>query len=91
MEKYNLDRDGVVTGTGVMADATARHGGALPEWDGRHAWVVTGLWRVQNPARANHMLDMENLISIDGPGCWHCEQVWTPTMGANCPGEPVPA
>lgn len=88
MEKYNLNSDGLITGTDVIVDATSRHRGTLPEYNGRHAWVVTGLWRVNEPARANHLLDMENLISIDGPGCLHCEQVWTAVIGSKCPGEP---
>jgi len=87
MEQYRLD-EGKVTGSGIMADATQKHQADLPEHNGRHTWVVTGLWRVDNPARANHQLDMENLISIDGPGCLHCEQVWQPTIGSKCPGEP---
>lgn len=62
----------------------------LPEYDGRHFWMVVAMFRVTNPARAEFMLDRESVVTVDGPGCLHCEQLWEPTIGAKCPGDPNP-
>jgi hypothetical protein len=35
------------------------------------------------------MLDQENLLTIVGPGCFYCEQPWSPRLARRrCPGEP---
>jgi hypothetical protein len=62
----------------------------LPEYDGRHVWVVVAMFRITNPARSEYLLDRESLATVDGPGCFHCEQTWSPTLGAKCPGDPNP-
>jgi len=79
---------GRVYSTGIQQQAVSKFAAALPEFNGRHLWIFTGAWVVQNPARSHHNFDMENLLTVDGPGCLHCEQHWTPTIGAKCPGEP---
>lgn len=61
---------------------------------GEHVWVIVASWRIFNPEEAHKpevikYLDLENLASMDGPGCFVCEQVWTAEIGAApCPGEP---
>lgn len=60
----------------------------LPEPDGRHLWCFFGVWQVANPAASHQNFDMENLLTVEGPGCFWCEQPWKPTIGAHCPGEP---
>ena len=68
----------------------------IPDYDprsGEHLWVVLNLYRVDPTAYADPtrtpMLDLENLISVEGPGCYHCEQPYTPRLASRrCPGEP---
>lgn len=80
----------VVGGTGVkVVGDPAAIAGRMPEFKGRHLWVFVGMWQVANPAASAQDFDMENLLSIDGPGCFWCEQVWRPTIGAKCPGDPA--
>lgn len=78
-----------VTGGGTRQQAASKFAAAPPEYTGRHVWVFTAAWVVQNPARTEHNFDMENLLTLVGPGCWHCEQAWKPTIGAKCPGDPA--
>ena len=62
---------------------------------GEHFWVMTGLWHISDPATAfdpgvQKHLDLENLLSIDGPGCFICEQVYTAELASSpCTGEPI--
>ncbi len=67
----------------------------LPEFDprtGEHLWIVTTVYRVNpaqwtDPARTP-VLDHENLLSVMGPMCWHCEQPYTPGLAKRrCRGE----
>lgn len=56
---------------------------------GEHLWVVTGAWRVADPSSSGLILDHENLLSVEGPGCFVCEQVWSEQVAARpCPGDP---
>ncbi len=60
---------------------------------GKHLWIVSGAWRVGDnfdPTKQIH-LDTENLITLEGPGCMWCEEVWTPERAAKpCPGDASP-
>lgn len=78
----------IASSTGVVVDATRKHHAEMESSSGRHLWMVGAVFRVANPAAKNFDLDTENLLTIEGPGCWHCEQAWKPTIGAKCPGEP---
>lgn len=80
--------DRIIHSTGIQQEAASKHSAQLPEFNGRHLWIFTGMWRVENPARSQQNFDMENLITVEGPGCFWCEQMWNPTMGAKCPGDP---
>jgi hypothetical protein len=77
-----------VSSHGVRVDATRKHHATVDDFDGRHMWVVAAVWRVTNPAATNKDLDLENLLTLEGPGCWFCQQKWKPTIGSKCPGEP---
>ncbi len=47
-----------------------------------HLWVYTGQKEGVN-------LDLENLLTIDGPGCFICEEIFSPQLAAlPCPGNP---
>lgn len=62
---------------------------------GEHLWCMFAMYRITNPEHAQDpavkkYLDLENLLTIDGPGCWVCEQVWSAAIaGEPCPGEPA--
>jgi hypothetical protein len=55
-----------------------------------HLWVYTGLWEVRDPRQRQRVdLDTENLLSVDGPGCFICERMWSARLAARpCEGEP---
>lgn len=58
---------------------------------GVHLWVATAAWRV-NPAeflKGEAHLDLENMLTIGGPGCFICEREYGTEMALQpCPGEP---
>lgn len=79
-----VDREWVGTGVQVKIDNAGRE---LPEFDprtGDHLWNVVALFRINveqlGDPTATPMLDSENLVSIMGPGCLHCEEVYTPQL-----------
>lgn len=68
----------------------------IPPYDprsGQHLWVWLMAFRA-NPALMDDpthtpMLDRETLLSIKGPGCYYCEQPYTPRLlRRRCPGDP---
>jgi hypothetical protein len=53
---------------------------------GKHLWIVMALYGIQDPAASMDpngqiIMDRENLLTIEGPGCWKCEKSWTPDVG----------
>lgn len=68
------------------ANATSKFRQPLPEYAGRHLWIVIGFWEVDNPARERVNMQLANLLTVEGPGCLHCGTPWTPELGAHCPG-----
>lgn len=78
------ERAWVGTGVNIRVDAPQR---PLPEFDprtGDHLWNVIAMFRidVDRLGDPDHtpMLDGENLVSIMGPGCLHCEETYTPRL-----------
>ncbi|MEU4750022.1 hypothetical protein AB0F93_03440 [Micromonospora tulbaghiae] len=75
------------------------HVDRVPEYDprsGDHLWTVTCAYRV-DPERFTGeragdgpaLLDLENLLLTAGPGCFFCEQTWSPRLARRrCPGHP---
>lgn len=58
----------------------------LPEREpGKHLWVALAMFSV-NPGLERHFLDAENLITIDGPGCFWCERHYEEAKGTPCTG-----
>lgn len=49
------------------------------ERSGEHLWVMASAWRVhpQKWGTDPPVLDQENLLVLDGPGCFYCEEVYT--------------
>jgi hypothetical protein len=59
---------------------------------GSHLWIVGVLHEV-DPAGwrpgVQPKLDQDNIISVNGPGCYICERPWSEREGhRRCPGEP---
>lgn len=89
-----VERRIVSTGHTIQVDPVDR----IPDYDprtGNHLWIVTSVyqvdpqqWRSDDPT-VTPMLDHENLLSVAGPGCFYCEQVYTPLLATRrCKGEP---
>jgi isoaspartyl peptidase/L-asparaginase-like protein (Ntn-hydrolase superfamily) len=75
-----------VVGSGVRVEAVGKYHVSPsvlePAAAGEHLWSILGVWRVADPSLADGqvMLDTENLLTLEGPGCFHCEQPWSPAL-----------
>lgn len=80
----------MASSTGMKIEARHKFGAPLPEAaPGEHLWTVTGMWTVKDPTAEQVLLDIENLITLAGPGCFICEQGYAQAIaGGPCPGEP---
>lgn len=80
-----------VTERGPVVQARQHHNARLPDRvPGEHLWIVVSMFRVR-PEQPKHFLDTENLLTIEGPGCYWCERTWEPgAEKTRCPGEPSP-
>lgn len=71
------------TEKGPKVEAIGYHEqGPPPRQEGQHYWVVTSVYRVRPAAKAQYQLDTENLLTIEGPFCWHCIRRWSPELEA---------
>lgn len=63
----------------IRVEAVGKYGAEIPDQrPGEHLWIITGMWRVADPvARARYELDLENLLTLAGPGCYWCEEPWS--------------
>ena len=48
---------------------------------GKHLWTIIVMYAVADPRvvadpSGQFLLDRENLLTIEGPGCYKCEQPW---------------
>lgn len=65
---------------------------ALPDFDGKHLWMVIAMWKV-DPVKMNAgdqvLMDQENLLQVMPVACcFWCEQTWSwPLNGKRCPGD----
>jgi len=85
----------IISTDGTKAEVKDRHGARPPKpRPGEHLWIMIGMWRITDPARTKAagervLLDGENLLTVEGPGCFVCEQSWSPEVEAKrCPGDP---
>lgn len=53
-----------------------------------HLWVATVCYFVTPPFKEGQLLGVENMAMDPALGCYICEQVYTPTIGNRCAGEP---
>lgn len=57
---------------------------------GKHLWMVMTMFRVADPAAVQFVLDHENVLTIEGPGCFLCEELYSERVASRpCPGEPT--
>jgi hypothetical protein len=58
---------------------------------GEHLWVMMTAHRVVNPERLGkekYYFDMENIITVEGPGCYKCEESYSPEIASKkCTGD----
>lgn len=70
----------VPTERGPKVEAKQFSGAKLPEHvPGVHLWIAMAMYRVR-PGQERYDLDTENLLTIEGPGCYWCEQDWKPGL-----------
>jgi hypothetical protein len=76
--------------TGLQIEAAHKaHARFASPPPGIHQWIVMASWAVKNPRATQYQLDVENLLTIEGPGCFVCEEPFNEQMAAlPCPGEP---
>jgi hypothetical protein len=88
--RYPYGRVTVGTGAHYHADprdeARARKVAAADQ-PGKHMWIMLAAWIVTDPqgwatGTRPQMLDYENLATLDGPGCYKCEQPWSRKLAA---------
>jgi len=80
---------GSVSSTGIQIEASHRHHGKVDWQPGQHLWTVVGMWQIRDPASGQLMLDVENLLTVEGPGCYVCEEQYSPELAVRpCTGDP---
>jgi hypothetical protein len=78
-----------VTGGGIQQEARHRSNAKMPEFTGVHLWICASVYQVADPAGPQDLLDVENLLTLQGPGCYWCEQPYKPDTDPVCPGDPA--
>jgi len=78
-----------LTSSGVRIQVVKFHGNKLPDREpGKHLWVMLAMFRVQPALGDRFDLDRENLLTIEGPGCYWCEHPWSEDVAAKpCGGD----
>lgn len=76
---------------GAMVDRLISGARVDAEPDG-HVWALFAMFRCARPDRyteEEQTMDTENLLQVSGPGCYRCEQMYSPDVAAlPCPGDP---
>lgn len=78
-----------ITDVGPKVEAKQYAQAGMPKQvPGEHLWIAMAIYRVR-PEAVKHYLDTENLLTIEGPGCYWCELTWRPGMEkTRCSGSP---
>jgi hypothetical protein len=82
-------------GTGIKQEVPGSIN-KIPGYDrrsGNHYWIMIMSYHIANPDKlfqpGEIHFDTENLVSTAGPGCYYCEQPYTPQLKMRrCPGHP---
>lgn len=83
-ERLRRERQTVAVGTGITIDTGKKfHNKPIADpGEGKHLWTCVASWKIIDPTAESFTLDTENLLSIDGPGCFKCESVYSPELAA---------
>ena len=61
--------------------------------DTRHQWTILAVYELPEEqivelqrTHADVPLKFDTILSIEGPGCFRCEQTWEEAKGKPCPG-----
>jgi hypothetical protein len=77
--------------TGARIEVPAGRLPGVPPFDprtGSHLWTWVALYRA-SPTAELPMLDVENLLTVEGIGCYYCEDVYSPRLASRrCKGKP---
>jgi hypothetical protein len=85
------------TGTMQRVDPGEPLTDRIPPYDpraGTHYWIMMVAYRLIDPGRMFRQgdsvwFDRENLVLVSYPGCYYCEQVYSPRLEQRrCPGDP---
>lgn len=67
--------------TGIYIQVRDKVNADLPEpAHGNHLWNWVAVFRCADPEAGEMIADSENLLSIVGPGCLHCEEPYSPAL-----------
>jgi hypothetical protein len=65
------------------------HNAPLTSMPGQHLWAVIAIHRVNPVMPQPWVMSADNLLTAEGPGCFFCNQKYSPDAAAQpCPGEP---
>lgn len=70
---------------GIVLDGTDKIGKEIQDsGPGKHLWIVACAYRIFDPLasfedRGNICMDLENMLTIEGPACYKCELSWNPS------------
>lgn len=74
------------TESGPKVEASGFHHQPIKQVPGEHLWICVAMYQVVPTPNGKYFLDTENLKTIEGPGCYWCEQTWKPGMEkTKCP------
>jgi hypothetical protein len=72
----------VIRPTGIKVESKHKYHKSMTDpGEGKHLWTVVGCWSVI-PGADGYNLDIENLLTIEGPGCYKCEQPFSQELAA---------
>lgn len=95
-KKRHVETRRVVRSTGIKIPVTPdqnvrkqaqfEHLLAIAEHRQEHFWIIASVFHTEVPDQQSIQMDTENLMTIEGPGCYICEQVYEPGISPVCPG-----
>lgn len=68
------------------------HADIIDPGEGRHLWIMTAIYEIKRPELLHTkdydlFLDLENLITLEGVGCFKCEKIYSGNLaGKPCKG-----
>lgn len=50
---------------------------------GKHFWTIIAMYKINDPEKSiiqGIIADQENLVTVDGIGCFKCEELYSPEL-----------